>query len=80
MRVVLSGDIVELRSKNCTESKFTKQNTMDTMNWLSVVFDKAADMFKAEGNPVLAHRAEEDGDAIFEKLSDYGYYDDVKLS
>ena len=31
MRVVLNGDIVEIRSKNCTESRFTKQNTMDTM-------------------------------------------------
>ena len=78
MRVVLSGDIVELRSKNCTESKFTKQNTMDTMNWLSVVFDKAAEQFEAEGNPLLAHRAKEDGDAIFEKLKDYGYYNTVE--
>lgn len=78
MRVVLNGDIVEVRSKNCTESKFTKQNTMDTMNWLSVVFDKAADMFEAEGNPPLAHRAKEDGDALFEKLRKNGYYDDAK--
>jgi len=77
MRVVLSGDIVELRSKNCTESKFTKQNTMDTMNWLSVVFDKAADMFEAEGNSLLAHRAKEDGDVLFEKLNDYHYYDNT---
>ena len=77
MRVVLSGDIVEIRSKNCTESKFTKQNTMDTMNWLSVVFDKAADMFEAEGNPLLAHRAKEDGDALFKKLNDYHYYDNT---
>jgi len=77
MRVVLSGDIVELRSKNCTESKFTKQNTMDTMNWLSVVFDKAADMFEAEGNTPLANRAKEDGDALFEKLNDYHYYDNT---
>ena len=77
MRVVLSGDIVELRSKNCTDSKFTKQNTMDTMNWLSVVFDKAAEQFEAEGNPLLAYRAKEDGNALFEKLMDYHYYDNV---
>lgn len=77
MRVVLSGDIVEIRSKNCAESKFTKQNTMDTMNWLSVVFDKAADMFEAEGNSLLANRAKEDGDALFEKLNDYHYYDNT---
>lgn len=79
MRVVLSGDIVELRSKNCTESKFTKQNTMDTMNWLSIIFYEASKSFEADGHCVMAQKAKEDGDALFTKLKDCGYYDDVSI-
>lgn len=77
MRVVLSGDIVEIRSKNCAESKFTKQNTMDTMNWLSIVFGKAAEKFEEDGAFGLAQNAKEDAHALFQKLNEYHYYDDV---
>lgn len=77
MRVVLNGDIVEIRSKNCTESRFTKQNTMDTMNWMSMVFSKAAEKFAEDGKHALAHRVKEDADALWDKLNDYHYYDDV---
>lgn len=77
MRVVLSGDIVEIRSKNCAESKFTKQNTMDTMNWLSIVFNKAAEKFEEDGAFGLAQNAKEDAHALFQKLNEYHYYDDV---
>lgn len=79
MRVVLSGDIVEIRAKNCTEARFTKQNTMDTMNWMSIVFDKAAEKFTDEGKYALAQRAREDADILYQKLNDYHYYDDVRL-
>lgn len=78
MRVVLNGDIVEIRSKNCTESRFTKQNTMDTMNWMSIVFGKAAEKFDEDGRHAMAQRAREDADALWDKLNDYRYYDDIK--
>ena len=77
MRVVLNGDIVEIRSKNCTESRFTKQNTMDTMNWMSIVFDKAAEKFAEDGKHAMAQKAKEDADALWDKLNDYHYYDNV---
>lgn len=77
MRVVLNGDIVEIRSKNCTESRFTKQNTMDTMNWMSIVFGKAAEKFDEDGRHAMAQRAKEDADALWDKLNDYHYYDNV---
>jgi len=78
MRVVLDGNIVEIRAKKCVESRFTKQNTMDTMNWMSVVFDKAAEKFEEDGRFALAQRAKEDADALYQKLNDYHYYDDVR--
>ena len=78
MRVVLDRNIVELRAKACTEARFTKTNTMDTMNWLSIVFSKAAEKFDEDGRHALAQRAKEDADALFQKLNDYHYYDDVK--
>ena len=78
MRVVLDRNIVELRAKACTESRFTKQNTMDTMNWMSIVFDKAAEKFEEDGRPVMAQRAREDAEALFQKLEEYHYYDDVR--
>ena len=78
MRVVLDRNIVEIRAKNCMESRFTKQNTMDTMNWLSVVFDKAAEKFDEDGRHAMAQRAREDSDALFQKLKEYHYYDDVR--
>ena len=78
MRVVLDGNIVEIRAKKCAEARFTKVNTMDTMNWMSVVFDKAAEKFDEDGRHALAQRAREDSDALFHKLNEYHYYDDVR--
>ena len=77
MRVVLDRNIVELRAKRSAESRFTKQNTMDTMNWLSIVFGKAAEKFEEEGALGLAQNAKEDAHALFQKLNEFHYYDDV---
>ena len=78
MRVVLDEHIVEIRAKRCAEARFTKVNTMDVMNWMSVVFDKAAEKFDEDGRHALAQRAKEDADALYQKLNDYHYYDDVR--
>ena len=77
MRVVMDRNIVELRAKRNAESRFTKQNTMDTMNWMSIVFDKAAEKFDEDGRPAMAQRAREDAEALCQKLEEYQYYDDV---
>ena len=76
MRVVLDENIVEIRAKKCAEARFTKVNTMDTMNWMSVVFDKAAEKFDEDGRHALAQRAREDAHNLYEKLKKYGYYND----
>lgn len=78
MRVVLNGDIVELRSKNCEGAKFTKQNTLDTICWLAVVLNAAGDKFEEEGNVGFAKSVRESAYALHQKLEKYHYYDDVR--
>ena len=78
MRVVLDSNIVEIRAKKCEESRFTKTNTMDTMNWMSIMFREAAKSFENRGYPVHAKHATEAADVLYEKLNKYHYYDSVK--
>lgn len=78
MRVVLGGNIVEIRAKNCEESRFTKTNTMDTMNWLALMFREAAENYERKGYPAHAGQAKDAADALHEKLNRYHYYENVK--
>lgn len=78
MRVVLKGNIVEIRAKACEEGRFTKTNTMDTMNWLSICLDEAAKYNEEHGHPACAEAMREAADNLYEKLKKYGYYDRVK--
>lgn len=75
MRFVIDRNVVEMRSKGVQDERFTKKQTMHTMNWLSIVFDKAAEKFEEEGAHGLAQNAREDSTALFQKLCDYHYYD-----
>jgi len=78
MRVVLRGNIVEIRAKNCEEGRFTKTNTMDTMNWLSLCLKEAAKYNDEIGCPVCAKEMREAADNLYEKLRKNGYFDDVR--
>ena len=78
MRVVLNGHIVELRAKACEEGKFTKTDTMNVMNWLSISLREAAVYNSTMGADVCAKYLNADADALFEKLKKNGYYDDAK--
>lgn len=79
MRVVLRGNIVEIRAKACEEGRFTKTNTMDTMNWLSICLNEAARYNEEHGHDVCAKEMREAANALYEKLNKYHYYDDVRL-
>ena len=78
MRVVLRGNIVEIRAKNCEEGRFTKTNTMDTMNWLSICLNEAAKYNEEHGHYVCAKEMRKAADNLYEKLKKYGYYDSIK--
>lgn len=74
MRVVLKGNIVEIRAKACEEGRFTKTNTMDTMNWLSICLNEAAKYNEEHGHHVCAEEMREAADNLYKKLEKYGYY------
>ena len=74
MRVVLDGNIVEIRAKNCEEGRFTKTDTMNVMNWLSLCLKEAAKYNEEIGCPVCANEMREAADNLYEKLKKYGYY------
>ena len=74
MRVELRGNIVEIRAKNCEEGRFTKTNTMDTMNWLSIALREAAEYNEERGFYACAEEMREGADALYEKLEKYHYY------
>lgn len=78
MRVVLRGNIVEIRAKACEEGRFTKTNTMDTMNWLSICLSEAAKYNEEHGHYACAEEMQEAADNLYEKLKRYKYYDRVK--
>lgn len=74
MKFIMDQSICEFRAKGLNDDWYTKKGTMDAMNWLSIVFDKAADTFEREGKTLLAHIARQDGTHIYNKLNDQGYY------
>ena len=78
MRVVLRGNIVEIRAKACEEGRFTKTNTMDTMNWLSICLSDAAKYNEERGHHACAEEMREAANNLYEKLSKYHYYDAVR--
>ena len=78
MRVVLKGNIVEIRAKACEEGRFTKTNTMDTMNWLSICLSEAAKYNEEHDHYACAEEMREAADNLYEKLKKYGYYDRTK--
>lgn len=45
-----------------------------TLNWLSILCDKAAEAFEAQGSKGLAEHARRDGMAIYEALEKAGFY------
>lgn len=75
MRAVINQSVVELRAKKPAEERFTKRETMAIMNYLSIVFDKAAEKFEEEGRKASAMGCRENADNLYEKLDDMGYYD-----
>ena len=74
MRVVLNGHIVELRAKACEEGKFTKTDTMNVMNWLSLCLKEAASYNDKIGCHACAEEMRENADSLYKKLEKYGYY------
>ena len=74
MKFLMDQSVVELRARKISDEWFTKGETMDVMNWLGVIFEKAAMQYDREGNHLLAHIARQDAQHIFGKLEDNNYY------
>lgn len=74
MKFVLNQSVCEIRAKGLKDNWYTKKETMDALNWLSIVLDKAADTFEREDKTLLAHIARQDATHIYNKLTDQGYY------
>lgn len=74
MKFLMDQSVVEIRARKISDDWFTKHETMDVMNWLGVIFEKAAMQYDREGNHLLAHIARQDAQHIFGKLEDNNYY------
>ena len=70
----MNGHIVELRAKAYEEGKFTKTDTMNVMNWLSLCLKEAAMYNSTIGAHVCAEEMRETADNLYKKLEKYGYY------
>ena len=74
MKFLMDQSVVELRARKISDDWFSKGETMDVMNWLGVIFEKAAMQYDREGNHLMAHIARQDAQHIFGKLDDNNYY------
>lgn len=80
MRFVLDGFVVEIRAKkvsNGENARFTKEQTMEFCNKMSIAFGDAARWNEAKGYNGIAESYRDVSDEIYEKLDKHGFYNDV---
>lgn len=80
MRFVLEGFVVEIRAKrsNDENARFTKTDTMEFCNKMSIAFEESARWNEANGYDVCAESLRDSSNEIYEKLEKQGFYKDLQ--
>ena len=78
MKLNIGEYTVEIKAKHTALSK--RNNLMDTLNFLnraSMAFDRASEMYKAQGYNVISANFEKMGNDIYAALTAAGAYKDL---
>lgn len=81
MLLEINGYEIEIKAKAAWHKRFNQEDTKGFLNFLSIVFDEAAEGLNASGRESAKRCSQyrkEDATNIFHALEKAGYYDSVR--